>query len=575
MGIIRRAKDEFRPIFIFLVIISSFLILSYRLIDLQVLEAQEYVDFATNQHDRDYNLFAQRGKIYDKNGKELALSLHQVTLFANPYFVKDPLNYAIKLGEILNMNVEDLKEKLSRSNSGFEYITRKIGPELANRVMELNLDGIYSTREDKRFYPKDSQACHLIGFVGLDNKGLAGVELEYEKQLHGTDGKIIAKQDGLGRIIPGTYTLKSDPEDGYDIHLTIDENIQFYTESRLKKGIQETGAKRGTIIIMQPKTGEILAMANYPDFDLNGFNQSNSDNLKNLAISYNFEPGSVFKFVTASSVIDSSSISKETVFNLPPTIKVGGRVISEPFRHVAKDYSVADILIKSANVGTVILAQQMSDEVYYNYLSKFGFGQSTGIDLPGEEIGVFNHYSQWSGSSKATISFGQGISVTPIQLLRALSTILNDGVAPNPYIVKRICGKNGDIDYFPKPEIAEKRVISSETAEAIKSILIRVVEEGTGKNAKIEGYKVGGKTGTAEKPIEGGRGYHSDISITSFMGFAPGDDPTLACIVMMDEPSTANGRVWGSTVAAPIFKDVMSFTLDYLRIPPLTTDIEQ
>jgi len=572
--IFKRVKSEFRPILIFLVFIFSFLTLFNRLINLQVLEAQEYVEFANDQQNRNYNLFAQRGKIYDRNGKELALSLHQVTIFANPYFIKDQLNTAIKLGEILNMDVEKLKEKLSKPDCGFVYIARKISPELADRIMDLNLDGIYSAREDKRFYPKDSQACHLIGFVGLDNNGLAGVELEYEKQLHGIDGKMSVKQDGLGRVIPGTYTLKSDPVDGYDLHLTIDENIQFYAESRLKKAIKETKAIRGSVIIMEPHTGEILAMANYPDFDLNEFDKSGNDSLKNIAISHNYEPGSILKFVTVASVIDSGAVSKDAIFHLPPTIKVGGKIISEPFRHVVKDYSVADILINSANVGTVILSQQMTNEVYYNYLFRFGFGQPTGIDLPGEEIGVFNHYSQWSGSSKATISFGQGISITPIQLLRAMCIIANDGIDPNPHIVKRIYGENGDIDYFPQPRIVEKRVISYENAETIKSMLVRVVEEGTGKNAQIPGYEIAGKTGTAQKPIEGERGYYTDKSICSFMGFTPADDPVLACVVMIDEPSTEDGRVWGSTIAAPVFKDVMSFTLNYLRIPPSTTDIE-
>lgn len=575
MGLLRRVKNEFRTILILLIILFSFFTLFFRLINLQALEAQEYVESANNQHTKSYNLFAKRGKIYDRNGQELAVSLPQATIFANPYFVKDPLNYAIKLSEILNLDVEVLKEKLSKSNCGFVYIARKISPELANQVMELNLEGIYSAREDKRFYPNGSLACNFIGFVGLDNIGLAGVELEYEKQLHGVDGEISAKYDGFGRPVPGTYSLKTDPIDGYDVYLTIDENIQYYAESRLKKAIEEEGAKRGVIVIIEPQTGEIIAMANYPNFNLNDFDQVDKELSKNLVISFNYEPGSILKFVTAASAIDSGAVSKDAIFHLPPTIKVGGKIISEPFRHVVKDYSVADILINSANIGAVILAQQMSNEIYYNYLSKFGFGKPTGIDLPGEESGLLFHYDLWSSSTKATMSFGQGISTTPIQLIQAMATVVNNGIAPDLHIVKKIYGKNGDIDYSPKPKVVENRIISSEYAEAIKSMLIRVVEEGTGKNAKIEGYTVGGKTGTAQKPIIGGRGYYSDKNITSFMGFAPAENPALVCLVIIDEPSAARGPVWGSTVAAPVFKDVVSFTLKYLRIPPTTTDIEE
>jgi stage V sporulation protein D (sporulation-specific penicillin-binding protein) len=541
---------------------------------LQALEAQQYIESANIQQNKSYNLFSKRGKIYDRNGEELAVSLPQITIFANPYFVKDQLNYAIKLSEILNLDVEVLKEKLSKSNCGFVYIVRKISPELANQVMELNLEGIYSTREDKRFYPNGSLACNFIGFVGLDNIGLTGVELEYEKQLHGVDGEISAKYDGFGRPIPGTYSLKKDPIDGYDVYLTIDENIQYYAESRLKKAIEENGAKGGVIVIIEPQTGEVIAMANYPNFNLNEFDQVDKELSKNLSISFNYEPGSILKFVTAASAIDSGAVSKDAIFHLPPTIKVGGKIISEPFRHVAMDYSVADILINSANVGAVILTSQMSDEIYYNYLSNFGFGKPTGIDLPGEESGLLFHYDLWSSSTKATMSFGQGISTTPIQLIQAMATIVNNGIAPNIHIVKKIYGKNGDIDYSPKIKVAENRIISSECADAIKSMLIRVVEEGTGKNAKIEGYTVGGKTGTAQKPIIGGRGYYSDKNITSFIGFAPAENPALVCLVVIDEPSTSKGQVWGSTVAAPVFKDVVSFTLKYLRISSTTTDIE-
>lgn len=552
-----------RIYFLFILFFIAFSLISYRLVSIQYLDASRYRSYAQFQHTDEFKLYSKRGKIFDRNGIELAISLIEKTIYANPQEVLDPSYQAEILSGLLDIDKEELELKLSDKELGFVYLKRKVASEEAEEVANLGLHGIYIQDETKRYYPQDELAAQIVGFTGTDDIGLYGIEIQYESILRGVDGKAVAEKDVFGNVIPGNIKSYIDPVDGKDIVLTIDSQIQYITEKNLEQVCKDYNASGATAIVMDPNSGEIFAMATYPSFDPNNYQDFDANQYKAGAISFTYEPGSTFKVINVAGALENNTVGKDQVFDLPPSIRVSDRIIKEIFRTSSIQYSTREIIQYSSNVGAVMLALSMGDKLYWENMNKFGFGQVTGLELPGEENGIVHDYKTWPASTIGALAIGQSVSVTPLQLLRAVSSIANGGYLIKPTILKEI--KLGDLNGSGDPD-NKIQIISNSTSVSIKEMMLAVVENGTGTRAQIEGIKVCGKTGTAEKANENGIGYSEGRSITSFIGFAPYDDPEIAIIVVVDEPTGEERTVWGGTVAAPVFKNIMEYSLNHLKV---------
>jgi len=554
-----------RIYFLFILFSITFLLIIYRLVFIQYLNASEFKSYAEFQHTGEFVLDSKRGKILDRNGVELAISLNERTVYANPKLVVDSEYESKILAEILELDVENIKEKLDSKDLGFVYIKRKVSQEKAEKIVEYNLPGIYFQNEARRYYPLNDIAASVIGFAGVDNNGLAGIELQYEKVLRGIDGRAIAEKDVFGNIIPGENNTYIEPVDGKDVVLTIDSQIQYIAQEKLEEVVSEFGALSAISIVMNPKTGEIYSIAAYPGFNLNNYQEADPELYKISGISFTYEPGSTFKIINVASAIENNTVGKDQVFYLAPSIRVGDRVIREIFRTYNASYTTEEIIKYSINVGAVTIALGMGEKTFWESIKKFGFGEITGIELPGEEKGLFSDYKTWPASTIGALAIGQSISVTPLQLLRAVCAVANGGYLVTPSIVKEV--KLLENEENENKQIEEgNRILSQETADALKDMMLAVVEGGTGTRAQIEGVEVCGKTGTAEKVNKNGVGYSEGRQITSFIGFAPYEDPEIAIIVVVDEPQGGKNTIWGSTVAAPVFRDIMEFSLKRLKV---------
>ncbi|MBI4743628.1 MAG: penicillin-binding protein 2 [Actinobacteria bacterium] len=554
-----------------LIIIFSFIFLCFsgitaRLIYIQVIRSEEFNKQALRQRLRKIKLTPKRGIIYDRNKNVLAMSIEVDSVYATPRFVKDPDNTAEKLSLILGMDKSIIKQKLTRK-SGFVYIARKIDKDKSKKIKKLKLKGIGYLRESKRYYPGSNLAPQLIGFAGMDNKGLTGLELYYDALLQGESGELVTEIDPLGRSIPDGVLNLSPSIDGDNVVLTIDKNIQFVAESELKKAVESSKAKAGVVIVMDTKTGEILAMANMPSFDSNVYNQAEVETLRNRAVTDVYEPGSTMKIVIAASALEEKIVRPQDVFYLPSTIKVADKEIKEAHERPPGNFTFSQIVSKSSNVGAVTIGLKLGKERIFRYIKSFGLMEKTGIDYPGEVKGYLPPLYRWYGSTIGNIPIGQGISVTALQMLRAVAVIGNDGVIVKPYLLKDVL-KNETADSNGKSKSIKpvsRRVVSHETSQQLKNILKEVVAEGTGGNARVSGYEVAGKTGTAQKPKSNGKGYEKGKYIASFVGFVPADNPKLAVIVIIDEPQ---GVIWGGSIAAPVFSNVSEYSLRRLKVLP-------
>ncbi|OFW63731.1 MAG: hypothetical protein A2Z35_01580 [Actinobacteria bacterium RBG_19FT_COMBO_36_27] len=553
-----------RIYFLFILFLIVFFMIIYRLVSIQYLNASEYKSYAEFQQTGEFIVSSKRGVISDRNGMELAISLNERTIYANPKLVVDSEDESKILAEILEMDEGQIKEKLDNKNLGFVYIQRKVSTEKAGKIAEHNLPGIYIQDESRRYYPLNDIAAAVVGFIGIDNNGLSGIELQYEKVLRGVDIKVTAEKDVFGNIIPIGDEQYSEPINGKNVALTIDTQIQYVVQQKLEELVSEYNALRAISIVMNPKNGEIYAMASYPGFDLNNYGEADPELYKIQGISFTYEPGSTFKIINVATALENKTVGKSQLFNLPPSIRVSDRVIKEIFRTYNISYTTEEIIKYSSNVGAVTVALSMGEKKFWEGIKNFGFGETTGVELPGEEKGLFYDYKTWPLSTIGALAIGQSISVTPLQLLRAVCAIANGGYLVTPSIVKGIELLENEQDDVRIDE--GNRIISKETADAVKDMMLAVVEGGTGTRAQIEGVKVCGKTGTAEKANRNGVGYTEERSITSFIGFAPYEDPQVAIIVVVDEPQAGGNAVWGGTVAAPAFREIMDFTLKKLKI---------
>ncbi len=553
-----------RIYFLFFLFLVAFSVIIYRLVSIQYLNASEYESYADYQHMGQFTLNAKRGEILDRNGVELAISLNERTVYANPKEVVNPEYQAEVLADILEMDESGIKEKLDNKDLGFVYIQRKISAEKAEKITDYNLPGIYIENESKRYYPLNDIAASIIGFTGVDGDGLSGIELQYEKVLRGIDITVTAEKDVFGNIIPVGDNDYREPINGRDVALTIDSQIQYVVEEKLEEIVTDYNAIKAVSIVMNPVNGEIYAMASYPGFDLNDYGDADPELYKVQGISFNYEPGSTFKIINVSTALENKTVGSEQLFNLPPYIRVGDRVIKEIFRTYSVDYTTEEIIKHSSNVGAVTIALSMGKKKFWEGMKEFGFGEQTGIELPGEEKGILHDYETWPSSMIGALAIGQSISVTPLQLLRAVCTVANGGYLVTPTIVKEVELLENDRDDILPGE--DKRIISQDTADAVKDMMLAVVEGGTGTRAQVEGVKVCGKTGTAEKANRSGVGYNEGRQITSFIGFAPYEDPRVAVIVVVDEPQGGENEIWGGTVAAPAFSEIVDFSLDRLKL---------
>lgn len=541
------------------------LVVAGRLVYIQAVAAPAYAARAQEQRTRDITLAPRRGSIYDREGEPLAVSVEARTIYATPYAIDDPVGVAQAIAETLGGDAAEYQAKLTK-DTGFVYIARKVDMDRAAALEELGLSGIGFIEDSRRSYPSGELACQTLGFVGVDDEGLAGLEMYYDDLLAGTPGTLLAERDPFGRIIPGGVMHEVDAVDGASLVLTIDKDIQYEAQMLLAEAVETWGAKGGVALVMDPRDGAIYASASVPGFNPNDFGSYDDSCYRNLAITDTYEPGSTVKSFTAAAVVDRGLYTPDSMFELPPSIEVGGRRIGEAHGRGTVNWSLTQIVTNSSNVGAVKLGIALGPDGLYEYFDRFGFTEKTGVDFPGEGQGWLPPTDQWSSSTIGTVPFGQGISMTSVQLARALSAIANGGNLVTPHFLMDVPEDGSTALAWPTEE-----AISPEAAATTREILRGVVTEGTGANAAVAGYEVAGKTGTAQKArTDGYAGYAAGKYVASFSGFLPADDPQVLIIVSLDEPSNS---IYGGTVAAPTFSRLAQFTVSHLKIPPSTASI--
>jgi cell division protein FtsI/penicillin-binding protein 2 len=548
----RQANRRIRLLLAFFVV--AFGATLARAVWLQGVEASSLAARATAQHRETVAIPAGRGTIYDRMGFQLAIGEQATTVYADPRQVTDARAIARAAWRILHVNPNELYPQLLDRRSAFVYVVRKADPKKAAELEKLGLAGLGFYPEERRSYPQGPVASQLLGFAGTDNDGLAGVEKLYDRDLAGRPGRETIVKDPFGRALD---VLATTPErEGSDVYLTIDHTIQANAEAVLRNTVRKWGAQAGTAVVLDPKSGAVLAMASTPGFDPNHFPTSSLASQKNRAATDVYEPGSTFKLVTVAGVLSEGIVTPSTRFRLPYEIHVADRVVHDAEHRQTETMSVARILSHSSNVGAITLAEKLGPERLTEWIARFGFGKTTGIDFPGESAGLVLPLGRWSGSTIGNVPIGQGIAVTPVQMAAAYASIANGGVWRRPHVVGRISGRR-------TAKVERRRIVSPTVAAQLKAMLMNVVSEGTGTYARIPGYTVAGKTGTAQKPD--GHGGYGGGYVSSFVGFVPASDPKLVVLVMIDNP---RGVIWGGVVAAPAFRDIARFDLQYLEIAP-------
>jgi len=545
-----------------LVVILILFILEIRLYYIQIVSHRQYKSMADKQSISIRQIEFKRGTIYDRNGKELAIELEVSSVYAIPSSISNPKATAKKLAPLLNISEKSICKKLETSDS-FVWLKRKIDYEVAEKINSLHLKGIRFVSEGKRFYPENELASQVIGLAGLDNQGLSGVENSFDKTLRGKTKKTVRRKDGFGRELVAAESAYPLEISGCGVVTTIDRVIQYIVEEELRKAYYENRASLATIIVQDCQTGEILALANFPSFNGNSSSREKYKYLKNSAISGIFEPGSTFKPMVVAALLEEDLVKLKDLFYCENGLYLlNGLPVRD---HESEGWlTFAQVVEKSSNIGMVKAGQLLGKNKLYQYARDFGFGNYTGIKLPGETTGILNKPKDWSEISLSRLSFGQGVGVTAIQLASAFSCLANGGVLMEPMIVKRIVDSQGGVVKEFQP-YQVRRVISYKTAQTLTHILCGTVENGTGQGAKIAGYKVAGKTGTAQKFDPASGEYSKTAYVASFVGYIPADRPKVTILVLLDEPQ---GFYWGGSVAAPVFARVGLKIMHYLGIPP-------
>ena len=570
-----------RLIAIVIAIAIVFSVIALRLIDVQAASRSHYVQLGVDQRVHRITVAPERGSIFDRNGNDLAVSVQRQTIWADPQVIKHPIEYAAQLAPIVGLPEADLRAKLSQKKLEFVYLARQVDPGVASRVRALNLIGVGFTPESKRYYPSGNLAAPVLGFVGLDNNGLGGLEVGDEKALAGRPGQIVVDRDPQGIELPGSAHTVVPTRRGSDLVLTLDQSIQYEAERALTDQVTATQAKGGMAITADVRTGDILAMvsvdgatpavAPIPEVPATATTPEvpakpgvpaqppapSTATEHNKPLTDVFEPGSTNKVVTIAAALEAGLVKPDTVLDVPGTIHVYNTDYSDVDSHPTQ-MSVADILRDSSNVGTILIARQLGSQRFDSALRSFGFGRPTGLGFPGEAPGILLPLANYNATSMASMPIGAGIAVTAMQMLDVYIALANDGVARTPRLVEASIDADGT--RHAEPLGPTHRVVSTTTAREMRQMLARVVQSGTGTKAAIPGYTAGGKTGTARKPP-----YLPGQYVASFVGFAPVDNPRLATIVVLDTPG--NGQIYGGDISAPVFSRIMQSALAVERVP--------
>ncbi len=522
---------------------------------LQGVRAASLSQLGQTQHREAVALPASRGTIYDRTGVELGLGERATTVYANPRQIANPRAAALAVERTLGLDANRLYPLLADRTRGFVYVERQADPAQAAALKRLKLPGFGFYPEEQRNYPQRSVAAQVLGYVGIDGNGLAGVELQFDRSLAGHAGKETIVKDPTGHVIDVQHEL---PErSGRDVFLTLDHSIQANAEEVLRATVRKWNAKSASAIVLDPRTGAVLAMAVEPGYDANRYPSAARDLQRNRTVTDTYEPGSTFKLITVAAALSTHLVSPSTRFTLPYSLKVADRVIHDAEVRSTVNYSVAQILAHSSNIGAIELAQMLGRTRLSTWISRFGFGRTTGIDFPGESPGIVLPPDKWSGSTIGNVPIGQGIAVTPVQMAAAYAAIANRGVWSRPHLVDHVAGGG-------RPSLYRRRLVSPRIASELMLMLKDVVAEGTGQYAAMPGYQVAGKTGTAQKPDSHG-GYATGRYVASFVGIVPASRPRFVILVTVDEP---RGAIWGGVVAAPAFQQIARFDLQYLEVPP-------
>jgi cell division protein FtsI/penicillin-binding protein 2 len=521
---------------------------------LQAVKAPSLSKLAQTQQRETVPLPAHRGSILDRMGVELGIGEEATTVYADPTKITNPRRVADVVARDLDLDEQDVLALISDRSRGFVYLARKADPDKAKVLEARDVPGLGFYPEERRTYPQGRVGASAIGYAGLDNHGLAGIELRYEDVLAGTDGEETIVRDPLGRLLNVSDTKPV--REGEDITLTLDARLQAQVERILRQTRANWGAKSATALVLDPRTGRILAMAIEPGFDANRYGEVPADVVRNRLVTDTYEPGSTFKVITVAGALEDGIVRPSTVFTVPSSLEVSDRVIHEAEERDTENMTVSQILSRSSNVGAVMLAQKLSAKRLAAWIDRFGFGRPTGVDFPGESGGIVLPLDKWTGSTIGNVPIGQGIAVTPLQMAAVYAAIANRGVWQPPHLVERVGGSQVDLP-------AGRQVISRSTAKALTRMMMSVVEEGTGTEAAVSGYTVAGKTGTAAKAEAGG--YSDSRYVASFVGFAPARAPRVVILVSVDEPK---GEIFGGQVAAPAFSQIAEFALHYLDVPP-------
>jgi cell division protein FtsI/penicillin-binding protein 2 len=522
---------------------------------IQGVQAGRLAKLAHGQHQKSFTIPAGRGPIFDRTGVQLAIGEQTATVYADPKQVTNASAVAVAAHRLLGADPNALYPALLNKRTQFVYIKRFADPERAAQFLKKGFAGVFSYPEERRNYPQGSVGAQVVGYAGVDNKGLGGLELQYDHRLAGRPGKQTIVRDATGRAID--VISASPAQEGAQVFTTIDHTIQANAEQVLRATVSKWGARAATAIVLDPKTGEVLAMAQAPGYDANKTSGAGPSRTRNRAVTDTYEPGSTFKLITATAVLSEGLVKPTTRFTLPVCIRVANYCIHDAEPRGVVNYSVAQILKYSSNVGAITLAEKLGAPALVRWIDRFGFGHSTGIDFPGESGGIVLPLDKWSGSTIGNVPIGQGIAVTPIQMASVYASVANDGVWVQPHLVSRVGGR---APFKPK----RRRIMSTEVDREIKAMLTGVVEGGTGTEAAIPGYTVAGKTGTGSIP--GPHGYaDSSGYMASFVGMVPAKDPRIVVLVVVDRP---RGAIFGGVVAAPAFQAIAKFDLQYLEVPP-------
>lgn len=551
------------------VLLCIAVVLVGRLFFLQIIDKSDLQAKNLSQVQVDRKLQSPRGTIYDRNGRPLAMSVVTKSLYADPKMIKQsPSEVAELIEPYVTMSKEDIVKSL-QEDTAFVWIDRMMEPEKSKAVAQLiedkNLEGLNFVEESKRYYPNGNLAAQVLGFVGTDDKGLDGLEMVLDDELKGGIQKELVATDRKGNAIFGSVLSKYLPDKGKSVTLTIDASIQFIAERALDKAMEDTGAKHASVIVMDPKTGEILAMANRPTYDPNHYSQGSEEDFKNIAVTNLYEPGSTFKPIIASAALASGKWKLDQVYNDKGSFAANGHVMQNWNGEGYGPVRLIDILKFSINTGMAEIGTTTGADILSKYVRNYGFGSKTGIELPGEGDGILYNPDDMSKLDVATMSIGQGIAVTPLQMVRAFGAIANGGSMMKPHIIKSYSNSQGDVTSTTETSVVGQPV-PAETAKTIVDILEKEVSEGGGTKAMVEGYHFGGKTGTAQKLDTKHGGYLDGQYIASFIGFGPVEDPKFVVLVVIDDPQ--KGSYYGSQIVAPVFKDIVSQLVRYYQMSP-------